>query len=92
MIIWRCIPAAQRLRVPYIDEVWVPTLHVAVSVDAGGQVLDILGPDVDPPTTWDPGTLLPIPAGGYVVAGGANAWDQSVFRNLSSIITKREIR
>ena len=65
----------------YTDEVWVPTLHVAVSVDAGGQVLDILGPDVDPPTTWDPGTLLPIPAGGYVVvAGGANAWDQSVFQ------------
>ncbi|MFB4330821.1 S-layer homology domain-containing protein [Paenibacillus sp. CR_12] len=65
----------------YTDEVWVPTLHVAVSVDAGGQVLDILGPKDDPPTAWDPGTLLPIPAGGYVVvAGGTLPWEQSAFQ------------
>ena len=65
----------------YTDEVWVPTLHVAVSVDAGGQVLEILGPKDDPPTAWDPGTLLPIPAGGYVVvAGGTLTWEQSAFQ------------
>ncbi|MEX3616734.1 S-layer homology domain-containing protein [Paenibacillus glucanolyticus] len=65
----------------YTGEVWVPTLQVAVAVDASGIVQDIVGPDSDPPTAWDPGTLLPIPAGGYVVvAGGTNAWDQSLFQ------------
>ncbi|RAR38892.1 S-layer homology domain-containing protein [Paenibacillus sp. MDMC362] len=65
----------------YTDEVWVPTLHVAVSVDASGIVQNVVGPDGDPPTSWAPGTLLPIPAGGYVVvAGGTNGWDQSVFQ------------
>ncbi|KOR88311.1 S-layer homology domain-containing protein [Paenibacillus solani] len=65
----------------YSNEVWVPTLHVAVVVDANGQVLERVGPDADPPTVWNPGILLPIPAGGYIVlAGGSTPWDQSAYQ------------
>lgn len=65
----------------YNHEVWVPALHVALVVDEAGQVLERIGPDADPPTAWDPGRLVPIPAGGYIVlAGGTALWDQSVYQ------------
>ncbi|MCH1639952.1 S-layer homology domain-containing protein [Paenibacillus timonensis] len=62
-------------------EVRVPEQHVAVAVDAEGFVQEVVGPQDDPPTTWDAERMLPIPEGGYIVlAGGHSTWDESSFR------------
>ncbi|MDU4695325.1 MAG: S-layer homology domain-containing protein [Paenibacillus sp.] len=61
-----------------VTEVRVPELHVAVAVDAEGVVQEVVGPQDDPPTTWDAEQMLPIPEGGYVVlAGGNGTWEES---------------
>lgn len=65
----------------YDKEIWVPSLHVAVAVDANGTVQQVVGPDNDPPTGWDPDMRLPVPEGGYVVLTGKTAdWDTSTYQ------------
>lgn len=65
----------------YVNEVWVSERQVAIAVDRGGNVHHVVGPKDDPPTSWDPGKLLKIPDGGYVVlAGGKSTWDDSPYQ------------
>lgn len=64
-----------------LSEIRVPELHVAVAVDAGGFVQEVIGPQDDPPATWDAEQMLPIPDGGYVVlAGGDSTWEESNYK------------
>lgn len=59
------------------DTVPIPEQHVALVVDGSGQVINIIGPEADPPTVWAAPTAERIPEGGYIVIAGNGAWDSS---------------